>query len=219
MKSSLFPKCFLLAILFLLTYLKSNSQDIPIPEGYKILDQKQGDLTNDGIEEKIIVFETRDSTDFGRIREIHIYKRSGKKWTLMANSKNAVGESESGGMMGDPFENIEIKESILYINQSGGSSWKWSKTDKYKFQNGKFQLIGFVNNYGKLCEYFENIDFNLLTGKIFYKKEYENCEGGDQKIIKTENETFYEKGIKIYLANRKTEITIVTPEYKNKIYL
>jgi len=197
--------------------LSGAGQDIAIPNGYKILDQKEGDLNNDGIAEKAIVFNTNDSTEFGTAREINIYKKSNSKWTLIANSKNAIGKSEDGGMMGDPFENIEIKNGVLLINQSGGSSWKWFKTDKYRFQNGRFQLIGFINNYGKPSEYFENIDFNLLTGKIVYKKEYEDEK---QDVYKKENETFYKKGLKIYLTNRTSdEIKILTPKYKNEIYL
>ena len=122
--------------------------------------------------------------------------------------------------MGDPFESIEIKEGVLLISQSGGSSWKWFKTDKYKFQNGTFRLIGYTNTFGKPCEYFEYVDFNILTGKIIYDREYENCEQGGQEISKKENETFYKKGMKIDLTNRTLkEIKIITPKYKNEIHL
>lgn len=195
----------------------STGQDIITPSGYRILDQKEGDLNNDGIEEKVIVFDTNDSTEVGTIRDIHVYKKSGGNWQLWTSSKNAIGKSEDGGMMGDPFENIEIRNGILLINQSGGSSWKWFKTDKYKLQNEKFVLIGFTNNYGKPGEYFASIDFNISTGKIIYSKEFED---ETQKIYKKENETFYKKGLKIYLSNRTSdEIKIVTPKYKNEIYL
>lgn len=218
MKSSLSTiKSLLLTILFQLTFLLIYGQDILTPEGYVILDEKEGDLNKDGIPEKVIVFNTNDSTDVGTIREIQVYKKSGNKWELLTSSKNAIGKSKDGGMDGDPFESIEIKGGVLIINQSGGSSWKWFKTDKYKFQNGRFQLIGFINNYGKPGEYFENIDFNLLTGKIVFEKEYENDE---QKIYKKQNETFYKKGMKIFLTDRTlNEIKILTPKYKNEIYL
>lgn len=210
-------KSLLLTILFQLTFLLIYGQDIPAPEGYVILEEKEGDLDKDGIPEKVVVFNTNDSTDVGTIREIQVYKKSGNKWELLTSSKNAIGKSEDGGMGGDPFESIEIKGGVLIINQSGGSSWKWFKTDKYRFQNGRFQLIGVINNYGRPGEYFENIDFNLLTGKLVFKKEYENDE---QKIYKKQNETFYKKGMKIFLTDRTlNEIKILTPKYKNEIYL
>lgn len=202
---------------FSLICLITNSQTIPTPDGYNILDQKEGDLDKDGIAEKVIVFNTLDSTESGTTRDIRIYQKTGNNWHLFESSKTAIGASEGGGMMGDPFESIEIKDGVLLVNQSGGSSWKWFKTDKYRFQKGRFQLIGFINNYGRPSEYFENIDFNLLTGKIVYTKEYEDEK---QNIYKKENETFYKKGLKIYLTNRTSdEIKITTPKYKNEIYL
>ena len=57
----------------------------------------------------------------------------------------------------------------------------------------------------------------MLTGKIVYAKEFED---ETQKIYKKENETFYKKGLKIHLAERKSgEIKIITPNYNNEIYL
>lgn len=56
-------------------------------------------------------------------------------------------------MMEDPYGEITIEKGILSISQNGGSSWKWGFTDKYRFQNNKFELISYTSNYGKLCEY------------------------------------------------------------------
>jgi len=192
--------CFIAILLSICSLCKG--QDIPLPAGYKILDEKVGDLNKDSIPEKVIVYDTNDSTEFGTVREIRIYKKAGDKWVVFTSSRNAIGKSEDGGMMGDPFSGIEIKNGILLINQSGGSSWKWFNTDKYRFQNGVFQLIGYENDYGKPCEYFQKIDFNLQTGKIIYKKEYDHCEDEEEETNKNETETFYKKGIKIDLTNR-----------------
>jgi hypothetical protein len=126
-------------------------------------------------------------------------------------------------MMGDPFGSIEIKNGILIIEHDGGSSWKWGYTDKYKFQNGEFNLIGYTGNYGKLCEYWTNFDFNISTGKIIFKKEFEACDENaeeTQKITKTLNETFYYKNLKLSLKNRYSKETkIITPKYKIDYYL
>lgn len=206
------------AIVFI--YFNSYSQPVSMPTGYKILDEAEGDLNKDGAPEKVIVFDTNDSTESGTIRDIQIFKRSGSKWTLWVSSKNAVGKSQDGGMMGDPFRDIEIKNGVLLINQDGGSSWKWAHTDKYRFQNGEFQLIGYSSFYGRLCDYWESFDFNILTGKIQYSKEYESCEEQEQKITKVEKEAFYKKGIKLNILNRYLkEVKIVTPKYKQEIYL
>ncbi len=74
---------------------------------------------------------TADTTADGIIREIQILKKSQNKWVVWKKSRNAVLKSEEGGMMGDPFENMEIENGNLWINFHGGSSWKWSHTDQY----------------------------------------------------------------------------------------
>ena len=124
--------------------------------------------------------------------------------------------------MGDPFENIEIAQGILLISQSGGSSWKWGYTDKYRFQNNSFELIGHTSKAGKPCERWVSYDYNLSTGNIEYRKEYEKCDDkGGQQVYKKEAETFrYKLTEKITLATRKAdEIKIVTPKYKEELYL
>lgn len=187
---------------------------------FEIIEEKIGDLDNDGIDEKVIVYETNEKTDFGNVREIKILKYKSGKWKEWRKSKNAILKNEEGGMMGGPFQGIDIENGILKIHFFGGSSWKWSYTDKYRFQNNQFELIGYTSNYFKLCEYWETDDFNLSSGKLISKKEYEKCENGEQEIYKTENEIFYKKGIKITLENRQEkEIKIITPKYGRAIYV
>jgi|TARA_B110000967_G_scaffold207113_1_gene255658 hypothetical protein len=207
-------------ILLLFTNLLTFGQENFNKNGYEIIDEKNGDLDNDKVNEKVVVYETKDSTEYGNIREICILKNINGKWTDWKSSRNAILKNGDGGMMGDPFQGIEIENGILKINFFGGSSWKWSYTDKYRFQNNQFELIGYTSTYFKLCEYWETDDFNLSNGKIISKKEYEKCENGEQEIYKKENEIFYKKGIIINLQNRnEKEIKIETPKYKREIYL
>ncbi len=134
-------------------------------------------------------------------------------------SRNAILKSQEGGMMGDPFGDVEIKNGLLNIYFEGGSSWKWNYTDKYRFQNNTFQLIGHTSYYGKLCEYWQQFDYNISTGKIVYKKEFEDCDNG-QKITKTEKETFIAKPISVNIQNRfPSEIKITSPRLKVDLYL
>ena len=209
----------ILIVVFFFTCLKVSSQQPPVPTGYQLLEEKTGDLDKDGIPEKAIVYNTTDSTEDGFTREIFILKKKGDQWITWKRSLNAVLKSQEGGMMGDPFQGIEIRNGLLIISLSGGSSWKWSHEDKYRFQNNEFELIGYSSLAGKPCEYWTTIDFNLSTGKMIYKKEYEDCDKG-QEIYKKEEEIFYKKGIKLNLMNRNLQdIKIKLPKYKHELYL
>lgn len=201
-----------------------TAQHFGIPQNYTVIDSVKGDLDKDGIEELVVAFNTEKEKEdnFESIpREIIIYKKENHNWSVWKKSGQALYGSRDGGMMGDPFEEIEIENGILSISQNGGSSWKWGHTDKYRYQDGAFYLIGYSSQYGRPCDYWTTIDFNIATGKMIVEKEYESCENGDeQKIYKTENETLYEKGIKITLEKRREkELKIVSPKFKHNIYI
>lgn len=215
---------FSIIVLFLLFYgMPVLGQNAEIPEEYVLIKEVYGDVDKDGQNEKVAVYNmTNVEDDFqGISRELVVYKRKGNNWTIWKRSKEAIGGSKDGGMMGDPFEGIEIKNGILLVYQSGGSSWKWSNVDKYRFQNSEFELIGYSTNFGKLCEYWENIDFNISTRQLTIKKEYEECQNEEQNIYKKENETFtYKLKESITIQNRKkNKIKIVSPKYKHEIYI
>ncbi len=191
-----------------------------IPKNYVVIDSISGDLDNDNIKELVVVFNTKktEKENENIPRELRIYKKINKKWINWKNSEQALYGSREGGMVGDPYAGIKIKNGILLISHFGGSSWKWGYTDKYRFQNEDFYLIGYESNYGKPCDFWQNVDFNLSTGKIIFEKEYEDCE--KEKIYKRENETFYEKKLKITLEKRQAkEIEITSPKNNYKIHL
>ncbi|WNI36515.1 hypothetical protein [Chryseobacterium sp. SG20098] len=186
------------------------------PAGSSVIETVDGDLDGDKIPEKVIIYNTKDTTDMGNIREIQILKKTGGAWTILEKSRNTVMESNGGGMMGDPYGETKIEKGILIISQNGGSSWKWDVTDKYRFQNGHFELIGTSSTSGRPGDYWKEIDFNLSTGQLNYSKEVENT----AEYGKSLKETYIKKGLKINLQNRNQEKQqkIVLPKTKEEVY-
>ena len=215
------PAFYLLTLLLALNQF-SHGQEIPIPENYSLISSVTGDLDKDSIAELAVVYNMGPEKEIeGVPRELIIYKLIKGSWTEWKKSKQAVYGSKEGGMMGDPFAEIIIDKGILQISHHGGSSWKWTFTDKYRFQNGEFYLIGYTGIEGKQCAYWREVDFNLSTGKMVVKKEFEKCKSEEeQEIYKRENEILYKKGLKITLQNRQEkEIKISTPRYGHDIYI
>ena len=211
-----------LLVISLFSCAGAMAQLTPVPANYSIVDTASGDLDKDGIPELAVAYNTRKETDHNDNvpRELIIYKKAKGQWTVWKKSSQALAGSRDGGMMGDPYGNMSIEKGILSIFHEGGSSWKWARTDKYRYQDAAFYLIGYVENYGKPCEYFQDIEFNLSTGKLIIKKEYEDCESDEQSVQKNENETFEKKGIKITLEKRnEKDVKIVSPKYKHEIYI
>lgn len=218
-------RVFLLYFLSAVFYLNGITQVLQIPKGFEIIADIKGDLDKDGIDERVIVYNTRvkptDSIYTNIDRELIIYKNKKASWQEWKRSKTAVMNSGLGGTWGDPFGQIEIKKGILEIYHEGGSSSKWNQTDMYRFQDGTFKLIGYTSFSGANCEEWESVDFNLSTGKLIYSKEFERCKGDNGPIVyKKQQETFYKKRINITLNDRHTkEVKIMTPKYKAEIYI
>nr|WP_315028820.1 hypothetical protein [uncultured Chryseobacterium sp.] len=204
------------ALLYFVTGTLCYAQKEFAPSGSTVIETVDGDLDGDKIPEKVIIYNTKDEGEYGNIREIQILKKNNGKWTLLEKSRNAVMSSNSGGMMGDPYQNTQIEKGILIIIQAGGSSWKWDVTDKYRFQNGHFELIGTSTTAGRPGDYWKETDFNLSTGQLNYKKEVENT----AEYGKSLKEIYIEKGLKINLQNRNQEKQreIILPKTKETVY-
>ncbi|MCB0707472.1 MAG: hypothetical protein KDC34_19290 [Saprospiraceae bacterium] len=201
----------------------THAQELPLPEQYVVIDSIWGDLDKDGIAELVVACDMPLDTVYDYVsnpRDLRIFKQVNGQWELWTHSEQVLLGSQDGGMMGDPLAGMEIVKGILIISQNGGSSWKWGFTDKYRFQNGAFYLIGYTSSTGHPCYYWEDIDFNLSTGKVNLQKEYYSCEGGDQEEGKIEKETFRQKGILITLQNRREqEVNFVSPKYGIEVYM
>ncbi|OIQ37566.1 MAG: hypothetical protein BM555_00480 [Crocinitomix sp. MedPE-SWsnd] len=154
------------------TTLPKRMQD----EANMILSWADGDLDKDGVSEKVVVYSRDLEWESSAPRDLVIYKQTDGEWEEWVNTDNTIGRADEGGMMGDPFGGIAIKNGILEINHSGGSSWKWGNTHKYRFQDGDFYLIGYTGVYGKPCLYWEDRDYNLSTGDCTFTFEAEECE-------------------------------------------
>lgn len=197
-------------------------KEIPIPEGYTIIERIDGDLDNDGNLEAVVAFNTEEVNENSYknvTRELVVYKETEGKWVKWKSSLQALYGSRDGGMMGDPYDTMYIEKGVLEVVHFGGSSWKWSITDKYRYQDNEFYLIGYTSTSGAPCEYFEIADFNVSTGKIIVEKEWEDCESEEPEDHKV-SETSLVKGLKITLQNRhEKRIHIVTPKEGLEVFV
>lgn len=211
-----------IAVLLFLFCNHLSAQEISIPKNYQILDSISGDLSFDSIKELVVVYNTApDTSDNGVERELIIYKKSNLGWEIWKRSMQALYHSKGGGMMGDPYAGIEIKNNTLRISHYGGSGAKWSNTDTYRFQNSEFYLIGFDDYNGRLCDAFNELSFNLSTGKIIAKQYTETCNDSLEPISNsTQQETWYYKNLRITLQERQgKQLVLVSPKNNWEFYI
>lgn len=167
---------------------------VEMPAGYEKLGEATGNLNDDGQDELVVVFNTDRPGDMGTERELRVYRKTDQGWELWQQSATAVMSSESGGVMGDPFQKVEIQNGAIVLHHFGGSRFKWEYTHRFRFQNDAWQLIGATVSAGAPCEEWDNFDYNLSTGNIDYEKVTENCEDGEENMKTTkEQKTFTQK--------------------------
>jgi hypothetical protein len=163
-------------------YASHIADTVITPSHFKKLGEARGDLDKDQKEELVIVFDTGKPTDMGTQREVCIYKMKDGEWRLWHKANGIVLPSEHGGTKGDPFQGIEIKRRSIVINHYGGSRQLWAYNHIYRFQENNWYLIGASISYFANCEYFQNFDYNLSTGKINIEITTEKCNEKDDLI-------------------------------------
>lgn len=152
---------------------------LELPKGWSVIKDLKGDLDKDGVDERVVVYNCGEIDNANGIsceRELRIFRKGKANWDIWKRTKNPLYTSDAGGMMGDPFDNIEIKKGVLVISHMGGSRYKWAMTHRYRFQNDDFYLIGASSTYGTPCEYWQELDYNLSTGNITFDLEPDDCE-------------------------------------------
>lgn len=166
-----------------------SSTDFELSETEKlgaVIAVAKGDLDKDGISEKVEIKNSdEEEKETGEItRAINIFKKDGSSWKLWHSSTGPVLSNESGGMMGDPFAGVSVERGCIVISHYGGAADRWEFTDRYRFQNGDWYLIGESNNtflsFNPDGDY-SNSDFNLSTGCFTIEKSNsKNDENGDR---------------------------------------
>lgn len=112
-----------------------------IPSSYTKLDHAVGDLNQDGIDDVILALRLKNEQNIakpdldtvpGRPLLLLVTDKNGKLQKAAQNTK-VVMCAICGGIMGDPYQSIVIRDGFFSIEHYGGSSWRWSKIITFKY--------------------------------------------------------------------------------------
>lgn len=111
-----------------------------VPEGYSIVDTATGDLNRDSLEDLIMIFkrineeETSDVIDNPIKRPLALYIGLGDDIFQLAAQNDKVAYCyDCGGMMGDPYQALVIKNGYFTVEHYGGSGWRWTRYVTFKY--------------------------------------------------------------------------------------
>ena len=189
-------KLFIILSLFLISSIYIFAENFPqkaktvndfIPKGWKQLFIAKGDLNKDNLEDIAIIIEKNDKKNIKKNEslgpdELNLNPRiflvlfKEKDGTYILASKNDKGFIQSENDEYDPtlmdtLSSIDIKNNTLIINFNyfyTAGSWRTSITNYiFRYQNNRFELIGFDNNsYMRDSGEEEEFSINFSTNKI-----------------------------------------------------
>jgi hypothetical protein len=153
-----------------------------IPKNYMLKDTVRGDLNLDGIKDLILVLnkegeeQTSDVIDNPEKRLMLILLgQKNNTYQKARQSENAIYCYDCGGMLGDPFQKITVKDGEFAIEHFGGSSWRWARTSTFKYikDSEDWYLIedALVNSHSGDPD---NIEVAIKTANDFGEVKFED---------------------------------------------
>jgi hypothetical protein len=115
-----------------------------IPANYSLLDSASGDWNKDGYKDLVLILKNdaeEQNPDTTRPLLLLAGTADGG-YTLLARNDSVVLCKGCGGVFGDPYTGVVIKNGYLSLEHYGGSSWRWTRVITFRFdpKSGQFRL-------------------------------------------------------------------------------
>jgi len=111
-----------------------------IPEQYEVLDSISGDINFDKFSDFILIIKRKGESQIDLVdttvlkRALFIFLGDSKQqFYRAACTENLVYCYNCGGLIGDPYNGIEIHEGSFTVYHYGGSNWRWTRNLTFRF--------------------------------------------------------------------------------------
>jgi len=106
-----------------------------IPADYSILDSASGDINKDGNKDILVILKNNQEENTGdTVRPLLVLLGSGKDlYELTARNDSVVLCKACGGVFGDPYAGLTVKNNFFSIEHYGGSNWRWTRIITFRY--------------------------------------------------------------------------------------
>jgi hypothetical protein len=112
----------------------TNTVEDFVPDGYHVIGRAEGSLNGDDKEDAILVVQSMDTIHPERVVFLLVRNEQGN-YEKVAENNQAIFCQDCGGVLGDPFQRVVIKNDYFTIEHFGGSSERWARYSTFKYDN------------------------------------------------------------------------------------
>ena len=142
--------------------------------GYFILDSATGDLNQDGYKDLVVALANKNENGIDDVDRPLLFFLGNSKgaFVLLTNNKNVILCKGCGGVLGDPYKSIRIKNCFLIVKHYGGDWERWFSTTVFKYEK-KSKKIKLFNDFDII---YDNSESKPPVKKFYSKKFYNKLE-------------------------------------------
>jgi|GEM_PF-2206230 len=148
-----------------------------------VLGAAAGDLNGDGKADLAVTVNLALEED---MRETYVLLAESGTYKVRHMNRGLVRVPQEGGIFGDPFAGLAIKDGTLTVSLYGGSAWRWAYDYHFRFSGGKLMLTKTVSADLYMGRGVENIcDYTQETGEshIFIYTDDLDDAGNDDLLL------------------------------------
>lgn len=134
----MFKYCLLLFLAFVV-FSESKAQSRPlqqfISKGFTLLDSASGDINKDGKTDLLVILKNDlEETSMDTTRPLLVlFGEDNGLYSLAAQSDSVVLCRGCGGVFGDPYAGLTVKNNFFSIEHYGGSNWRWTRIITFRY--------------------------------------------------------------------------------------
>lgn len=115
---------------------KNKIEDF-VPEGYTLHKKFEGMLNADDKKDAILIIAKKGMDDSADRPMLLLISNEAGNYEQVARNDKAILCAGCGGMLGDPFQQIAIKDGYFTIEHFGGSADRWARYSTFKYDTAK----------------------------------------------------------------------------------
>lgn len=114
-----------------------------IPAGFSLLDSASGDINKDGNSDFLIILKNdQEETSMDTTRPLLLLLGKGNGlYKLEARNDSVVLCRGCGGVFGDPYAGVTVKNNFFSVEHYGGSSWRWTRIITFRYDAKTKQIF------------------------------------------------------------------------------